>query len=89
MITSLSCVCGSRQIGYLLTPANAITLFLAINRNKSYDTDSVTVQLNNAEIPRVEKTKFLGVIVDSKLHVTWKFHTRAREKDIKEQWYYF
>ena len=69
MITSLSCVHGFRQIGYLLTPANVITLFLAIVY-KSYDTDSVTVKLNNVEIPRVEKTKFLGVVVDSmQMHV--------------------
>lgn len=52
------------------------------NRNKSYDTDSVKVKLNNVEIPRVEKTKFLGVIIDSKL--TWKFHIQELEKKLSK-----
>ena len=40
------------------------------------------MKLNNVEIPRVEKTKFLGVIVDSKL--TWKFHIQELEKKISK-----
>ena len=53
-------------------------VFSTGNQNKLYNTDSVKVQLNNVEIPRVENPKFLGVIINLKL--TWKFHIRELEK---------
>ena len=79
---NLSKLCTWFQANRLSVNPRKCNFIVFSNRNKSYDTDSVKVKLNNVEIPRVEKTKFLGVILDSKRH------TRDREKNIKEHWYY-
>ena len=79
---NLSKLCTWFQANRLSVNPRKCNYIVFSNCNKSYDTDSVTVKLNNVEIPRVEKTKFLGVIVDSKL--TWKFHIQELEKKISK-----
>ena len=45
-------------------------------------TINVHIYLNDNEIPRVDKTKFLGVYVDSKL--SWKYHIAEVEKKVSK-----
>ena len=79
---NLSKLCTWFQANRLSVNPRKCNFIVFSNRNKSYDTDSVKVKLNNVEIPRVEKTKFLGVNLDSKL--TWKFHIQETEKKISK-----
>ena len=41
-------------------------------KNKRFDSESITISIDNNTIEKVDKTKFLGVIIDSKLQ--WKYH---------------
>ena len=50
------------------------------NSARYIDFNYVEVKLNNHVIPRVETTRFLGVIVDSRL--TWKYHINEIENKI-------
>ena len=52
------------------------------NSARHIDFDHVEVKLNNNIIPRVETTKFLGVIVDSRL--TWTYHINEIENKISK-----
>ena len=79
---NLSKLCTWFQANRLSVNPRKCNYIVFSNQNKLYDTDSVKVKLNNVEIPRVEKTKFLGVIIDSKL--TWKFHIQELEKKISK-----
>ena len=77
---NLSKVCKWFQANRLSVNPRKCNVIVFSNRTKFYETDSINIKLNNVEIPRVEQTKFLGVIVDSKL--TWKFHIQEVEKKV-------
>ena len=80
--SSLSKLCTWFQANRLSVNPRKCNFIVFSNRNKSYDTDFVKVELNDVQIPRVEKTKFLGVILDSKL--AWKPHIQETEKKISK-----
>lgn len=63
---------------------------LAINIEKTYYMIShhsdhradVNIFMNNSRLERVDKAKFLGVVLDSKL--TWKSHNRYIRTDVSK-----
>ena len=46
-----------------------LTLSLNLFRNRPLDSDLNIIRINNIKLPRVQSTKFLGIVINEKPHI--------------------
>ena len=76
----LSEVCEWLQANRLSVNSKKCNFIIFSKKDKIPGIDELKIKINNTEIGRVDKTKFLGVLIDSRL--SWKPHIHEVENKI-------